>query len=79
MREISVKMWKVTPEEAIRLPNGTQLIEYDPHSKRVSVKRADHCLYDFSCVYLLSDERVADGFAGTAEPNNDRHGGKPSR
>ncbi len=66
MKEVSITMWEVKPEEAIRLPKGTQLIEYNPHIKRVSVKRADHCLYDYSCVYLLSDERVADGFSAAS-------------
>ncbi len=60
MKEVSVQMWEVTPEEAIKLPKETQLIEYDPHSKKLRIKRSDHCLYDYSCKYLLADERVAE-------------------
>ena len=53
MKEVSVTMWEVKPEEAIRLPKGTQLLEYDPLTQRVHIKRADFCLYDRTCVYLL--------------------------
>ncbi len=56
MKEVSVTLWEVTPEEAIRLPKGTQLIEYCRLTGRLAIKRADHCLYDYSCVYLLSKE-----------------------
>ncbi len=62
MKEVSVQMWEVTPEEAIKLPKETQLIEYDPHSKKLRIKRSDNCLYDYSCKYLLADERVAEMF-----------------
>ena len=62
MKEVSVQMWEVTPKEAINLSKETQLIEYDPHSKKLRIKRSDHCLYDYSCKYLLADERVAEMF-----------------
>ena len=62
MKEVSITMWEVTPKEAINLPKGTQLIEYDPRTKRLNIKRSDHCLYDYSCKYLLADERVAKVF-----------------
>ena len=47
MKERSITMWEVTPKEAINLPKETQLIEYDPHSKKLRIKRSDHCLYDY--------------------------------
>ncbi len=59
MKEVSVTFWEVTPEEAIKLPKGTQLIEYCRFSGRLAVKRSDHCLYDYSCVYLLAKEPQA--------------------
>ena len=57
MKEVSVTLWEVTPEEAMKLPKGTQLIEYCRFSKRLAIRRSDHCLYDrLSCVYLLAEE-----------------------
>lgn len=55
MKEVSVSLWEVTPEEAIKLPKGTQLIEYCRFTKKLAIKRSDHCLYDYSCVYLLAE------------------------
>lgn len=57
MKEVSVTLWEVTPEEAMKLPKGTQLIEYCRFTKRLTIRRSDLCLYDrLSCVYLLSEE-----------------------
>lgn len=57
MKEVSITFWEVTPEEALKLPKGTQLIEYDPATKRFSLKRADFCLYNYSCIYLLAKDQ----------------------
>lgn len=56
MKEVSISMWEVTPREALNLPKGTQLIEYNPKTKQLAVKRADHCTYDYTCVYLLAKD-----------------------
>lgn len=59
MKEVSITFWEVTPEEALKLPKGTQLIEYDPATKRLSIKRSDFCLYDYTCVYLWQPIRTS--------------------
>lgn len=56
MKEVSISMLEVTPREALNLPKETQLIEYDPRTKQLAVKRSDHCLYDYTCKYLLATD-----------------------
>ena len=53
MKEVSITMWELKPEEAIQLPKGTHILEYDPLTQRIRLKRADFCLYDRTCIYLL--------------------------
>lgn len=56
MEKVKVTLWKLTPEEIVALPRGTQIIEYCTHSRRMRIKeRGKTPAYDFvACIYLLA-------------------------
>lgn len=78
MKEVSLTFLEVKPREALELPKGTQLIEFDPHTKKFSVKRSDFCTYDYTCVYLLAKDPVAE-LTQAVFDNKNRRGEKPKR
>lgn len=56
MQKVKVALYAITPEEAGKLPRGTQVIEYDTATGRMRVKITGKMpAFDFlTCLYLLA-------------------------